>query len=167
MGAGSAFRGICLGILGIFFAAVLLAPSIVSAEAISTQATAGIEAIGLKVITGNVYLADGVTPVVSAGIVATTWNGASLRQTLFASTGPGGFYSVTFAPGDWDVGNFIVVAASNSVSAGEATVIADSSPTQNINVNLNYAVPEFSMPTFLVLGIVAIAFVLMGSRFRK
>jgi hypothetical protein len=121
-------------------------------------------AIGPKIISGHVYLVDGVTPVASAVIVATVWNGTSIEATLFATTDSSGFYSVTFAPSDWNIGNFIIVGASAGGDAGEGTAFADSSPTQTINMTLNLAVPEFGVPETLVAGMVVAMFALIGRR---
>ena len=84
-----------------------------------------------------------------------------------ATTDSSGFYLVTFGPFDWGIGDLIVVGATLGGGAGEGNAVADDSPTQTINVTLDVAIPEFSMPVPIIGAVVAALFLLMGRRIAR
>jgi len=146
-------------VIGVIVAAPLL---IVPGDEIKD---ARITAIGPKVIAGYVYMPGGSTPAVGATVIATIWNGTSLRATIPTTSDSTGFYTVTFAPTDWDVGNLIVVGVTLGSDFGEANANADSSPLQYIDVALGgAAIPELGLPAALMVGAVGMIIILAGRR---
>jgi len=126
---------------------------------------ARITAIGPRVIAGYVYMPGGSTPAVGATVIATIWNGTSLRATIPTTSDSTGFYTVTFAPTDWDVGNLIVVGATLGLDFGEANAIADSSPLQYIDVTLGgAAIPELGVPAALMVSAVGMIVIIACRR---
>jgi len=132
-----------------------------------SDAGASILGIGPKAVYGYVHFSDGVTPVESAIVTATVLDGTTIVATLFASTDSSGFYTVTFAPSDWNVDNLIIVGAIAGSGAGEGNLIADDSAAQAINITLDITVPEFELPLVSVVGMVVVMFTLVGRRVRR
>ncbi len=148
---------VVLGVMGVLLLAVI------TIETTSSSAKdATILATGPKPVSGYVYMADGTTPAVGATVIVTVWNLTSLRSTLTETTDSTGFYMVTFAPNEWDVGNLIVAGATLGSDFGESNAVADNSAAQYVNVVLGTAIPEFSIPIVAVIAIGGI--VLMGAR---
>lgn len=132
------------------------------------EGKARMAAIGPKIVSGHVYLSGGTTPAVGAMVVATSWDGLSLRgASLPDTTDSSGFYSVTLGPSDWDVGNLVVVAATLDSAVGEGNVVADDAFEQSVNLVMGTEVPEFGAPfVLLVVGVVAVALVMGRGRSR-
>ncbi len=128
---------------------------------------ARIAAVGPKPISGNVYASGGAIPAVGATVIATVFDGINVRATASTTTDSSGFYEVTFAPEQWDIGNIIVVGATLNSDVGEGHVIADDSPAQTVNITLGYAVPELDVPVVLVVTGLGAVVVLEGRKRRK
>ena len=124
---------------------------------------ASVAATAPKIISGHVYLLGGTTPAVEAIVIATVWDGLSLRGTSFPVTSDSsGFYTLTLGLSDWDVGNQIVVTASIDTAIGEGNIVADASYEQNVNIVMGTEVPEFGAPVVLLLASIAAIAVVMG-----
>lgn len=87
----------------------------------------------------------------------------TVRATLTDTSDVDGYYSQTFGPSDWDIGDTIEVIATNGGDQESNTTLATVLPMQYCNVTFPYAIPEFgSIIGFVVAGgliaVVAVAF---------
>ncbi len=121
---------------------------------------------GPKNIRGYVYDSLG-NPL--AGAQVTVLDVTSTKSLSYDPTEPDGFYTVTFAPSDWNEGDTIQVTASFSGNPDVNTTTADDKALQFVNVTI-YAVtiPEFddfihSPITFVSIGMIAL-FVIVRRR---
>jgi len=157
-------RSMC--VLHVFIVLGLLAGIACSASpSEADDSVARIAATGPKVVTGLVYTSGGSTPAIGATVIATVWDGSTFRASQSETTDSSGFYSITFGPSDWDVGNNIVVGATLGSDVGGGEVIADDSYSQTVNISLGTVVSEFGAPAVLLAaGIVAGALVVGRKR---
>ena len=94
----------------------------------------------------------------------------TVRATLTDTSDVGGYYSQTFGPSDWDIGDTIEVIATNGGDQESNTTLATALPMQWCNVTFPYAIPEFgSIVGFLVAGglIAAVAVVFLVVKKKK
>jgi len=135
----------------------ILSISIIALIVVSSNASA---ASGPKVVRGYVW--DSVGRTVEDADVTVNIRyaaGDAVRSTLSDTTDSSGFYSVTFGPSDWDIGDRIeVIATYNAAQESNSTTAIDS-PLQYVNVTYSFEIPEFgSMVGFLasagIIGIV-------------
>lgn len=94
----------------------------------------------------------------------------TVRATLTDTSGVDGYYSQTFGPTDWDIGDTIEVIATNGGDQESNTTLATVLPMQWCNVTFPYAIPEFgSIVGFLVAGglIAAVAVVFLVVKKKK
>ncbi len=75
---------------------------------------------------------------------------------MSTTTDSGGFYTQTFAPTDWEVGDTIKVTATKGVESGSATTTATGDPTQQVDVTLTAVVPELGSPALAAVGMLAV-----------
>ena len=121
---------------------MLLAPGIVSA------------ASGPKNVRGTVWQNNGSKLVGADVTVNIRWaSDDSIRSTLSDTTDGNGFYSVTFAPALWDIGDRIEVISTFSTKQESNSTGAISAPVQYINVTYTYEIPVFdSIWGFAIAG---------------
>ncbi len=121
-------------------------------------------AIGPKVLMGHVYQTDGITPAAGAQVTAAILSGFTIRATQSTTTNSTGFYTVTFGPSDWDIGNLIEVGALLGSVGGLGSAVADSSGVQTVDVTLSTTIPEFSAPFLPVIAAAVAGFALVIRR---
>lgn len=129
--------------------AMMIAPAIVSG------------ASGPKQVRGYVW--DSAGRDVEGADVTVNIRDPDIRATLSDTTDATGYYSVTFGPSDWDIGDTIEVIATYLSNQETNSTSANSNPFQWVNVTYTFEIPEFgSIVGFLVagslLGIVATVF---------
>lgn len=94
----------------------------------------------------------------------------TVRSTLTDTSDGTGYFSVTFGPSDWDIGDRIQVIATHGGNQESNSTTADSLPFQYCNVTFPYAIPEFgSIIGFVIAGglIAAVAVVFLVSKRKK
>ncbi|MBE0517769.1 MAG: hypothetical protein IH630_00905 [Thermoplasmata archaeon] len=95
---------------------------------------------------------------------------SSIRATMSETVGASGYYSVSFDPDEWDIGDTIqVIATYESAQQPPVSVVATSVPYQWANVTFLFEIPEFGSYLGLLLaggaiGAVGIAVVAMKRR---
>lgn len=92
------------------------------------------------------------------------------RATLTTTSDATGYFSKTFGPADWDVGDRIQVIATHGARQESNSTIAIDYSYQWCNVTFPYAIPEFgSSVGFLIAGglIAAVAAVFLVSKRKK
>jgi len=111
---------------------------------------------GPLIIDGTVNSSAG-SPVVGADVVVTILDGATVKATQSFTSVVYGFYTVTFAYGDWDYGNTILVVATYGSDVGQNSTIA-SFDFQTIDVKLGtvIGIPELGGPAMTALTVSAI-----------
>jgi hypothetical protein len=122
---------------------------------IHVASRASIAATGPLTVDGIVYSSTGVL-VSGASVVVSIWNGTTLRWTEpSTSTDISGFYSVAIAPGNWDLGNRAVVAASKGIESGANQTVIDFD-FQTVDVHFGTVIPELGGTATTVLAVSAI-----------
>lgn len=128
-------------------------------------------AIGVKNVRGYVRDIDGnFIEDIPVTINIRRASDNTVRATLTDTTDEIGFFSQTFAPADWDIGDTIEVIATHGGNQESNTTLAIDFPTQYCNVTFPYAIPEFgSMIGFAVAGglIAAVAAVFLVVKKKK
>jgi hypothetical protein len=105
-----------------------------------------------KVVRGFVWDSEGRT-VEAADVTINIKDGGSTIATYTETTTSIGFYSLTVASEDWDVGNTIELIASFGGNQDSNSTIATSAPIQYVNMTFTFEIPEFgSMAGFIVTG---------------
>jgi len=135
----------------------VLSISIIALIVIASNASA---ASGPKVVRG--YILDSVGRTVEGADVTVNIINASTKEvvsTLSETTNATGFYSVTFGPSDWEIGDDIEVIATYNAAQESNSTTATDYPVQYVNVTYAFEIPEFgSMVGFLasagIIGIV-------------
>ena len=99
--------------------------------------------VGPLVVRGNVY--DSMsTPIPDCPVVVNLYNkNMSLSQSLTDTTDINGYYSVTFGMGVWEIGGMVYVVAQIDGQTQGHTVIGGNDPVITINLQFNFAIPEF------------------------
>lgn len=83
-------------------------------------------------------------PVQGANVTVESVKGAVVIKTLYVdATDSNGYYTVSFGPSDWDVGNTLRVTARYDVYSTVNSTGAADSPYQWVNASLSFAIPEF------------------------
>ncbi len=115
-------------------------------------------------VRGTIY-DPAFTQIEGADVTVESWDGTTLVQTIADTSNSTGFYSVTFAASEWDVGYTISVTADYSGdTVTNSTDIAAAVPILHVNVTLTTLIPEFSG---LGLVVVCSAFVLIAAVAHK
>lgn len=94
----------------------------------------------------------------------------TVRSTLTDTSDETGYYSVTFGPSDWDIGDRIQVIATHGGNQESNSTTANSVAFQWCNVTFPYAIPEFgSMVGFVIAGglVAAVAAVFLVSKRKR
>jgi hypothetical protein len=163
---GSSRNGRMFGLTVVAAVALVLAGVLAS----SGQTSAG---TGPKVIRGWVWDIDGRN-VTGASIVVNIWEDSSkavLSATLGEPTDEDGFYSLQFAPEDWEIGYYVeVISTYNGDQEPNGTDVT-ASPFQYVNITYDYGIPEFGSVIGLVvaggaIGLVAIVALFATQRRR-
>jgi len=156
-----------LGRAAIVAAAILFIGAATAVFLLSSSITSAAE--GPKGVDGIVRDSFGDV-VVGADVTVNIRNKPSGQVTasLQYVTITGGFYTVSFAKEQWQIGDTIEVLASYGDESGTNSVVADEEPYQEVNVNmLPIVIPEF--PGFylsVVVSLIAILLVRMGGSRR-
>lgn len=94
----------------------------------------------------------------------------TVRSTLTDTSDEDGYFSRTFGPSEWDIGDRIQVIATHGASQESNSTTANDLPSQWCNVTFPYAIPEFgSVMGFVIAGglIAAVAAVFLVSKRKK
>lgn len=99
--------------------------------------------VGPLVVRGTVYdVVD--TPIPDCPIVVNLYDkNMALIQTLNDVTDETGYYSVTFGVNQWEIGGMVYVIAQIDGQAQAHTVIGCNDPVITIDLQFNFAIPEF------------------------
>lgn len=139
---------------------VFFIPSLVGVQ-VATAA-----GIGPKIVDGHVYDSS-LAPVAGASVEVKIMSGPTVRETQTDTTDSLGFYTVSFDPNNWDVGDTITTTATKGADSGSASTTANDSVFQTLDATLGAAIPEFSQGgVVLVVGSV-IVLMLVGAGRRR
>ena len=137
-------------ILIVFIVAAVIVTSTADLGRPKTSIMAG---LGPKVVQG--YVNDTVGNPLEGALVTVeiiAQAGGSVRDTQTDTTGSDGYYMVTFGDANkWDIGDTILAIATYDSNQKSNQTIADDSGVQQVNVNFDFVIPEFSS----LLGLVA------------
>lgn len=126
--------------------------------------------VGPKMVQGYVYDA-GLNPYSGANVTINSKNGATTVKTLYYdSSDTDGYFTVTFANNEWDIGYTIEVIAQGGMESGtNSTTIADAFPYMYVNVTLSGVIPEFGAfgSLSLIIPIIAIGAIFLIASRRK
>ena len=93
---------------------------------------------------------------------------STVRDTLTETTGPDGYYLVTFNPPVWDIGDTIRVTAVYDSSPQSNQTVADNSGLQQIDVNFGFVIPEFgSLVMSMVVSVTIVCFTALRAKYRR
>lgn len=111
----------------------------------------------IKIVDGHV-LDSGGNPINGADVSVSTYNGATWINTYSTTTDSAGFYTITIAPADWNVGYKIEAQATYNSQQVTDSVIADDSFGQTINLQFPLGIPQFGtlVGFFVAAGLVAV-----------
>jgi hypothetical protein len=128
-------------------------------------------ATGPKQVRGYVRDVDGRLIQGIPVVINIRWaSDDTVRSTLTDTSDVNGYFSVTFGPSDWDIGDRIQVVATHGANQESSSVVADGFPFQECDVTFPYAIPEFgSIVGFAIAGalIAAVAAVFLVSKRKK
>jgi hypothetical protein len=136
---------------------IVAAAIVISVADLGRPNTSVMAASGPKIVQG--YVNDTVgTPLEGALVtveIAAQGTGI-VRDTQTDTTGSDGYYMVSFAPSNWDIGDTIHVTATYDTNQQLNQTVANDSASQQVNVNFGFAIPEFSSLFGLVAALVAV-----------
>jgi hypothetical protein len=124
--------------------------------------------IGPYLVSGTVTDSAG-RPIVGAGVVVVMMNGATEVDIASDTTDSNGFYTVSFATDNWEIGFSITSTATfNSVQVSD-TIPADEYPVSTINLQFLFEIPQFGsilgfVATAGLVGVVAVVFLAKKSK---
>lgn len=128
-------------------------------------------ATGPKQVRGYVWDVDGrLVQGISVTINVRWASDDTVRSTLTDTSDENGYFSVSFGPSDWDIGDRIQVIGTHESNQQSNSTTADDLPFQWCNVTFPYAIPEFgSVIGFAIAGglIAAVAVVFLVSKRKK
>jgi hypothetical protein len=106
-----------------------------------------------KPVSGYVYDTGGL-PVQGANVTVKMYNGVTLTGTQYYTplSDVDGFYFVTFAPAEWEVGYTISITVTKNLLTGTNTTLATDAPDQWLNATLGIFIPEFSGYAVVIVG---------------
>jgi hypothetical protein len=133
--------------------ALLLMVAIVPIH-IGSRATIAAPPIGPLIVDGTVYSSAGGV-VDGAAVVVTIYNGTTYRGVQSTTSDPSGFYTVTFANSEWDIGYKVFVAATKGSDSGLNSTFV-SFDFETIDVKLGTVIPELGGPAMTALTVSAI-----------
>ena len=123
-----------------------------------------------KGVNGRVY--DSIAnPIEGANVTVVVKDGETVTATYYYDeTLSDGYYSITVAHNEWEVGYTIEVTAKFGAAEDTETVVADSAPFQTVDLTLPMTIPEFggllgSSAAFITVVMIAM-FILFGRRKR-
>jgi len=137
-------------IIAVAVAAIMIAPAIVSG------------ASGPKQVRGYIWDNTGRDLEGADVTVNIRYPDTSLRSTLSDTSDANGYYSVTFGPSDWDIGNTIEVISTYDSNQETNSTSANANPFQWVNITYPFGIPEFGSTLGILvaggfLGAVSIA----------
>jgi len=145
-----------------------LAVALVAMFMLSNAAEA---ASGPKQVRGVVRDVDGKLIEGIPMTINIRWAGNdTVRSTLTDTSDETGYFSVTFGPAAWDIGDRIQVIGTHSGNQESNSTIANVAPMQWCNITFPYAIPEFgSLIGFVIAGglVAAVATVFLVSKRKK
>lgn len=126
--------------------------------------------IGPKVVSGYIYDSEG-NPVNGANVVVNIIHNSVVTATKSYTTGSSGYYMVSFAPAEWQVGDTLEVLATKGSDQGDNSKVITGEGGESIDVHFETAIPQFGSLVGVLLaaglmGGVAIVFLRSG-RNRK
>lgn len=128
-------------------------------------------ATGPKQVRGYVRDVDGrLIQGISVTINVRWASDDTVRSTLTDTSDETGYFSVSFGPSNWDIGDRIQVIGTHQSNQQSNSTTADDLPFQWCNVTFPYAIPEFgSVIGFAIAGglIAAVAVVFLVSKRKK
>jgi protocatechuate 3,4-dioxygenase beta subunit len=148
---------LALVFVGVAIVALLHAPSVSKRES-------SILASFPLAISGHVYDSGG-SPVAGAVVYVASKLGSTTYANLTKTSDGNGFYTVTFAPTDWDTGYTIEAYATYGSYSAINSTTASGAPTQVVDVHFSVVIPEFT--SFSVVAVMTVAISLIGIRLRK
>jgi hypothetical protein len=117
------------------------------------------------------YIYDSLSnPIEGANVtVVVKDTGGSTTATYYFDGGSlsNGYYQVTVAQNEWDVGYTIEVTARFDSSEKTETVVADDMPFQDVDVTLPIAIPEFGGILGSSVGFIVVVIIAMFIVFRR
>jgi hypothetical protein len=143
--------------VGIVIVVLLVAPS-------GPKRESSILATGPKTISGHIY-DSGSSLVAGAVVHVASKLGSTTYANLTTTSDGSGFYYVTFAYSDWDIGYTIEAYATYGSYSAINTTTANAAPTQVVDVHFSVVIPEFT--GFSVVAVMTVVISLIGIRLRK
>lgn len=120
---------------------------------------------GPKQVRGIVW--DAVYNELEGADVIVTIRDPSIRATLSDITDANGYYSVTFGPSDWDIGNTIEVNATYDSNQETNSTSAIDSPSQWVNVTIaGFVIPEFG-DIGMLIAVIGLLTMFMAVAWRR
>lgn len=121
--------------------------------------------IGTKPVQGYVYdNAGNLLGGATVTVVVIDKTDHSVRDTLTNTTGPDGYYMVTFSPDKWDIGDTIRARATyGSVQSEANETLATADEYQNLDIHFTTAIPQFG--SVLGFGVAAALVCAVGLAF--
>ena len=147
--------------LGIAVVALLTASMLMTPNASADDPS------GTMTVAGYIY--DGSSDVVAdADVTVTTKDGETVMASFDTTSGPEGYYQITFGLGEYDFGCTIEVLATDGVNPTMNTSVAAVDAYWNwVDVTLSTGIPEFGISglstVVAVSGIIAV-FIVVGRR---
>jgi len=148
---------LALSLVGIAIVALILAPSEQTRES-------SVLGAGPKIISGHIYDSGG-SPIAGAVVHVASKFGSTTYANLTQTSDGSGFYFVTFAPSDWEIGYTMEVYATYGSYSAINTITASAAPAQVVDVHFSVLIPEFTSLSFVAVMTVAVS--LIGIRLRK
>ncbi len=139
------------------FAAVSLIAFIAFCGLVSLAATDVSAETVIKIIDGHVYDPNG-DPLEGADVSVSIYNGATWINTYSTTTDQDGFYTITIAPSDWNVGYNITVEATFNSEQVSDTIVADATFGQTVDLQFPLGIPQFGtiIGFFVAAGLIAV-----------
>ena len=117
--------------------------------------------VGPLIVRGTVYDVNSV-PIPDCPILVKLFDkNMILTQTLTDVTDSIGYYSVTFGVNEWEVGGMITVIAQIDGQAEAHSVIGGCDPIITIDLQFNFAIPEFGGVGGILMAMFAIGMIVM------
>ena len=123
----------------------------------------------VKAVRGNVY--DSLSnPIEGANVTVVVKDGETVTATYYYDeTTSEGYYQVTIAAVEWNVGYTIEVTAKFGAAEDTETVVADGEPFQTVDVTVPMVIPEFggllgSSVAFITVVMIAMFVIIRRTR---
>jgi len=136
---------------------IVAAAIVISVADLGRPNTSVMAALGPKIVQG--YVNDTVGNPLEGALVTVEIDAqgtGTVRDTQTDTTGSDGYYMVSFAPSNWDIGDTIHVTATYDTNQQSNQTVANDSTSQQVNVKFGFAIPEFSNLFGLVATLAAV-----------